>query len=304
MICKECNVQFDNELALHKHLRSHKMPIAYYFQKHFPRYDLYDGSLIKFKSKDYYFNTNFNNRNNFSKWLSKASKEDCKKYIIDFLVKRKNNKKIIYAPTQVELKTLMCPGMKYINDLFGDYYQLTNSLGFINKFKKYKLDSVSKLHHNKKIIIDSREQKSLSFANTEINGLKFGDYKLKYEDNKVVIERKAVGDFFSTFGFQSERFIKEIERSRLEGYYMIIVTEGTISDVNNYPFSSYLRNKIKISPEVVFYTVREISQKYDSIQFLFVKNRSESERVIKKIFACSGEIKEIDCQYIYDIKEL
>jgi hypothetical protein len=303
--CFECQKEFSTEGSLHKHLKSHKISIAFYYQKHEPRYDLYTGKLIKFKSKEYYFNTKFNDKSSLKKWLDKSSSEEKKNYIIDFLKERKEKKNLLYTPCQNELKTLMVPGISYINDLFGCYYTLANSLGFLNRFKDYKINSKAELHHNKKIIIDTREQSALKIKNRfEIATLKFGDYKLKHGDNQLVIERKALNDFYSTLGFQCDRFIREIERSVEKGYYMIVLIEAPISDVYAFPHLPYIRNKMKLGAEVVLHNMRNICQKYKDIQFLFVDGRSESERVIEKLFACSEEVKSVDLQLVYDRKEL
>ena len=58
--CKACGKEFETERRLHGHLKAHKLRVAAYYQKYYPRYDLYNNKIIKFKSKDYYFSTDFN----------------------------------------------------------------------------------------------------------------------------------------------------------------------------------------------------------------------------------------------------
>jgi len=74
--CLECNKNFKSESSLLKHLRTHKISQAVYFQRYFPRFDKYDNSLIKFKNKEYYFNTDFNTLTNLALWLDKVSPEE------------------------------------------------------------------------------------------------------------------------------------------------------------------------------------------------------------------------------------
>lgn len=59
-----------------------------------------------------------------------------------------------------------------------------------------------------------------------------------------------------------------------------------------------------MTPEFIFHQVRDMIQKYDHIQFLFVKGRKESVRVIEKIFFSGCIYKKIDLQLAYDNKKL
>ena len=49
--CKVCGQEFETERKLHSHLKKHDLRVASYYQKYYPRYDLHDGKIIKFKSK-------------------------------------------------------------------------------------------------------------------------------------------------------------------------------------------------------------------------------------------------------------
>ena len=49
LTCKIDGESFETEKELHKHLRKHKIRIAEYYQKYYPRYDKHDGKMIKFK---------------------------------------------------------------------------------------------------------------------------------------------------------------------------------------------------------------------------------------------------------------
>src|SRR5438046_3847268 len=132
--CLECGNDFDNDAGLHRHLRSHKLIMAAYYQKHYPRYDLYDKTYIRFKSKDYYFNTDFNSKANLKAWLQGVPQTQARDYLRTYLVNRKEKKNLTFAPCQVELRSLLIPGMRYFNELFGSYYQLCASIGYKLKF--------------------------------------------------------------------------------------------------------------------------------------------------------------------------
>ena len=78
--CKICEKEFGEDRQLHAHLKAHKLRMAGYYQKHFPRKDLYTKEIIKFKNKNYYFSNDFNSRINMKKWLKDQPIEKAKEY--------------------------------------------------------------------------------------------------------------------------------------------------------------------------------------------------------------------------------
>lgn len=309
VICKECLARFPSEANLHKHLKIHEMRIVGYYQKHYPRKDLYDNEIIKFKNKEQYFNSDFNSRINLKLWLKnqniETAKEHCKKILID----RKNKKKIIYAPSQVELRSIMSPPISYYNELFGDYYELCKELGFIVNYRnlKGKVDSVQSKIKEAIIYVDSREQRPLKFNfPIEVKTLKFGDYSFSDREASCncYIERKSLQDFVGTLSGGFDRFCREIERAWEGDASLIILIESDFNSVSSFPSSKEVSRKIKVTPEYIMHNVRDIIQKYLHVQFLFVKNREESVRVMEKIFTCKCLYKEIDLQLAYDTNKL
>ena len=117
--CKICEKEFDLDKQLHSHLRAHKLRMAEYYQTHFPRYDVYDKKIIKFKNKKQYFESDFNSRTNLRLWLKSITEEEAKEYCSKLLSDRKEQKELIYSPTQVELRSLTSPPMQYFNEVFG-----------------------------------------------------------------------------------------------------------------------------------------------------------------------------------------
>ena len=91
-------------------------------------------SIIIYKNKEQYFNTDFNNKNNLKNWLKAQSLEKQKEYCKDFLIKRKEKKGLEYTPSQVELRSVLSPSVIYLQEIFGDYYQFAGDLGFKNKY--------------------------------------------------------------------------------------------------------------------------------------------------------------------------
>ena len=107
--CKVCKKGFGEDKNLHAHLKAHSLRMAEYYQKYFPRKDLHTGDIIKFKNKEYYFSTDFNSRMSMKKWLSAQPKNKAREYVKEILSKRIERKNLKYAPSQVELRTVMSP---------------------------------------------------------------------------------------------------------------------------------------------------------------------------------------------------
>lgn len=295
-VCKVCLDSVPEE-SLVKHLRSHKMNSVEYFQKYFPRYDRYDGKIILFKSKEHYFSSDFNNKENLKAWLDKQDLKVKKEYCSELLSRRKETKVLIFSPCQVELRSIMVPSVNYLERVFTDYYLLTDSLGFKNRFQTLRKKIEGLATTSGRILIDTREQNPLEFSiPTEVICLKYGDYSWSdtiYSD-KCVIERKSVADFWGTMCGGFDRFKREIERASLDGAHLTVLVEGTMDDVKNG------KGKSKASHDFVFHRMRELSQKYESLQFLFVNGRIESSRVIPIILTSGGAARKYDLQLAYD----
>jgi hypothetical protein len=303
--CKICSAEFEADKAFHSHLKSHKIRMVEYYQTHEERRDLYTGELINFKNKDYYFSNDFNNKISMKNWLKAQTQEKRKEYLKNFLTQRKQKRDLKYSPCQVELKSITSPPLNYFHQCFGDYYKLCSELGFENKYSYPKDPLKYEIKDGFKIFIDSREQMPLVIDYpTEIKGLKFGDYALNDPNNKCYIERKSISDFIGTLSGGFERFCREIERSKENNASLIILVERPLQECLSFNHLNYVSKKIKVTPEFVFFNVREIIQKYPNTQFLFVDGREESVRVMKKIFFSNGEYKKYDLQLMYDLKLL
>ncbi len=132
--------------------------------------------------------------------------------------------------------------------------------------------------------------------------MSYGDYRMCGSD--IFIERKSLADFFSTLGYQSERFEKEIIRAQNDNAYLVVLVEEPFEEIYTFTNRHGLSSKIKISPEVPLFHMRELSQKYSNLQFLFVKNRVEASRIIELIFSAGEQVKQVDLQYLSDTNQL
>jgi len=290
------------------------MRIVEYYQTYYPRYDKHTGDIIKFKNKEQYLNADFNSRTNLRVWLKSLPQNKAKAYCVDLLTKRKKEKNLIFAPTQVELRSIMSPPIQYYNELFGDYYDLCEELGFKTKHANYnEVIQGSEDDSNRYTIhVDTREQRPLKFNRPiELKALKYGDYAFSSPEVSCncYIERKSLVDLIGTLSGGYGRFCKEIERSIEDGSNLIVVVEAKL--VNALHFNHIRKaggvrvyNKVKATPEFVFHRLRNLSQEYPSIQFLFTDGRKESARVIEKIFTSGCLYKKIDLQLAYDLGKL
>ena len=314
-ICQIDNEEFTTEKELHKHLRKHKMRIVEYYQTYYPRYDKHTGDIIKFKNKEQYLNTDFNSRTNLRMWLKSISEEEAKQYCRNLLIERKEKKDLEFAPTQVELRSIMSPPIQYYNQLFGDYYELCSKLGLEARHAHCTEIITGKAYDSNEytIHVDTREQRPLKFNRPiELKTLKYGDYT--FSDGKAAcdcyIERKSLVDLIGTLSGGYDRFCKEIERSIEDGANFIVIVEAKLADalyfnqIRKSGGRGRVYGKVRATPEFIFHRLRNLVQEYPYIQFLFVNGRKESARVVEKIFTSGGIYKKIDLQLAYDLGKL
>ena len=129
------------------------------------------------------------------------------------------------------------------------------------------------------IVQDSREKLGL-FNKSIIEKLDVGDYSINGYQDRISIERKGMGDLFSTLSSGHARFNREIERSKSLDYFAIII-EGTITDCMLKKFNYSYKTKMK--GYVIFSILVTLHLKH-KIPFFFTQNRAESKRLIKELF--------------------
>ena len=92
--CKECEVEFETEKSLHAHLKAHKIYVADYYVKHYPRFNKLNGNPLPFKKKDEYFENDFINRSQLIKWCLSAPDSEVRDYILELAKRRIKQKKL------------------------------------------------------------------------------------------------------------------------------------------------------------------------------------------------------------------
>jgi hypothetical protein len=309
VICKVDGKEFKDEKSLHLALRGYGLNKEKYYHTYYPKKDLLTGDTINFKTKEQYFNSDFNDKNNMKKWLKEQPLEKAQEYTKQLLTKRKEDKKLTYSPCQVELRTIMAPSIISYNKLFNDYYDVCSSIGLENKFihpsniiHQFK----NKLNSKDTIYVDTREQNWLKFnIPFEIKTLPYGDYTCSNDNCSCFIERKSLSDFISTLSVGNlERFKNEIIRAKKDNAYLIVIVEEKLSNALSFQYLPHISKKIKATPEFIFHNVRQLLQEFDNLQFVFVDGREEMKRTIESILASKCFYKKVDLQLAYDMKLL
>ena len=309
VICKVDGKEFKDEKSLHLALRGYGLNKEKYYHTYYPRRDLLTGDTINFKSKDQYLNSDFNDKNNLKKWLKQQTTEKAQEYCRGLLVKRRNDKNLIYAPSQIELRTIMSPSIVFYNKIFDDYYELCSDIGLENKFIHPNIITnqfKNKLNSKNTIYVDTREQNWLKFdIPFEIKTLPFGDYTANNDNCNCYIERKSLSDFISTLSVKNfDRFKNEIEKAHVNNSYLIVIVEEKLSNALSFQYLPHISKKIKATPEYIFHNVRQLIQEYSNLQFLFVDGRTEMKNSIEAILASNCFYKKVDLQLAYDMKLL
>ena len=230
------------------------------------------------------------------KWLQESPREETRKYCEALLMTRKLRKKLNYVPTEVELRSSMCPPITFLEEILeqGYYNYCLEKLEL--KSRHFKMPKNLSLANDPgsnsfnqmrfKIYVDTREQRPLKFKlPIEVKTLNFGDYAFSHEDYSAntYIERKSVTDFIGT---------------------MSGGLEESLTNCLSFNHLPYVSKKIRANPDFIFHNVKDLLQEYSHIQFLFVKGRVEASRVIEKLFVNGGIYKNYDLQLAYNLKEL
>lgn len=298
-ICKLDNSIHESVEGVHAVLKRFKVKQSDYWQDAFPRYNITNGKLIPFKSYDQYMSQDFENKNELKAWIKKDPVK-AKAWAIEFLKKRREEKHLSYAPSQVELRTLVCPSMPYY-DSIGGYYNITKALGYDDRYNDNDLKFIP-FGSDVSIIQDTREQEPLKLSvKTEVAKVDAGDYALsKAFDKGIYIERKSLNDYCGTMSKGNVRFRKELERATKRGHYIVMLVEATISDSQSLEYLPHTKH-VKASSIYIAKQLRDLLVDFPfSFQVVFVDGRIEAAQKLIKIFELGVQVKSIDLQNAYE----
>lgn len=299
--CKECFKKFDSERGLHGHLKSHKIGVAEYYITHYPRFNKLSGNLLPFKTKEEYFENDFVTRQQLIKWCNQAPEDLVREYIIEVTKRRIKSKNYTHAPFHIELTKRQLPSIEIFKDHFGTYGRACEEMGVKPIFTQGLTDRFFD-DFDCKIYIDTREQKPLQFANSELMKLDFGDYTVesKYFTN-TFIDRKNPIDFASTFSRDIERFRKEMKRCVELDAYMYILVEKPLDKIEKeYIFQQKRGNRMPKVNWILSNMIQVQHEFPDNCQFVFVKNREQCEKIVPKLLCLGKNLWKTDLQYFID----
>tara|TARA_Y100000590_G_scaffold143436_1_gene164669 strand:+ start:38468 stop:39403 length:936 start_codon:yes stop_codon:yes gene_type:complete len=302
--CKICDKGFTSEKGLHCHLKQHGTNMAEYYTKYFPKLNKLTGEPLPFKNKKDYFRKDFDSRAQLIKWCKSHEKKEVGEYILKLLRERISDKKLVRGPSHVELRLAELPDVDTYVDHFGSYTQACQKAGVEPLFSKrlpcefrdVDLDDI-------KIFIDTREQKPLTFRNSDVMKLDFGDYTAAGSDyDYTYIDRKSAGDFIGTLSVNNlDRFRRELERARDMDCYLFIITESSINEI-------YKKNRWgphSTNLKFIYHNMRVLAHDFaDTCQFVFSGSREASELIIPKILKLGEALWGVDLQYYIDKNEL
>lgn len=133
------------------------------------------------------------------------------------------------------------------------------------------------------LLIDTREQSPLDFQKakeTKRICLNIGDYGACFygEDHiPVVFERKSISDLYGTLSAGYDRFRREIQRAKEKEIRLIIIVEGTLSQV----LKGYKHSKR--SPISIVYQLFTLRARH-SVETVFCKDREEMAEYIFQFY--------------------
>lgn len=297
--CLECGKEFETEKSLHSHLKIHGLYLPDYYCKHFPRKCLFDGLPLQFKDKESYFNSLFANRENMMKWLNCTKTENKKPVLLQMLKSRIEGKGLKFAPSEIELYTSELPSIQEYKNTFGSYSFAAKEAGVMPIFSsKPPSDWKARDFSSAKILIDTREQKPLSFKNSSLHKLDVGDYGVSGENfTYSFVDRKSFADFCGTLVSDNyERFRREIIRCKDQNCYLWVVVEEELKNCKLINSKSAHKANLKF----VFHQMNSLQHEFaGNLQFVFSGGRKESQDLIPRLLCLGDSLKNVDIQYFW-----
>lgn len=294
MICAECQTEFTSKKSLHSHIKAHGMSVCCYYEKHYPRHDLLTGEKIVCLDHTKYINQDFICYENFKQWMVKTG---------DFWVKDLLKKKALQKIEEKDIK-LSPPDLFYRLSEMADISDYKRVFGAYSYFLK-EVDLEPWFYKNLpeffferdfsdlEILVDTREQQPINFKNVVQSKLDYGDYTVGGDlYSATFVDRKAEGDFLSTFSGGIERFRREMNRCVEFGSYMFVVVESSVDKINKNG-SRFVK-----SLPYVWHNVKQLMLDYPkNIQFVFADSRDDCADIIPRILFFGKDLWNCDVNF-------
>lgn len=135
------------------------------------------------------------------------------------------------------------------------------------------------------IIRDTREQDGCGWqfrASSNCDGMEtakldVGDYTLKGLENKIMIERKTIGDLWGTLGREWDRFQRELERAKDHKLKFLII-EGTLGEIDR----GYIYSKVP--PENIHAKLISLQVKH-GVHVIFAGRLDRAREYVRRLLA-------------------
>ncbi len=309
IVCQIDGTTHESIESLYGHLKMLRVGRERYWHEHLPRRDKLTGELIPFKDYEQYTTQDFANKINLRNWLKVVPRAEGLEWSTKWLRDRKEKKGLVYAPSQVELRTLCCPSMPYYETMAaqeGGYYGVTANLGFTSRYRRESL-VFAPLPKDATVIQDSREQNPVALGvKTVVDTVNVGDYALVAPHDKGIrIERKSLADFCGTLsakkaaktGGSLGRFDRELARAVAKNLYVVMMVESNINDAQRFDYLPQTK-WVKATPAYVFRNLRDLLVKYPlHFQVVFVDGRKDMAAKMVRVFELGEQVKSIDLQF-------
>lgn len=269
-----------------------------YYKTFYPKFSLLYKKPIPFKNINQYQSTDFVNRDELIEWSLKSNRKEVKDYLMKILKDRKEDKKIKFSLSEIELELCDFPTINVYQKVFGSYSKVCQEIDFYNfSNQNIPVDFFEdKKNNDLKIFIDTREQKPIKYDNSDLMKLDFGDYTAagSFYDYTFV-DRKSEQDFKSTLsGKNFERFKRELDRAREFDSYVFVVVESDIDKIKKNNLFSPHKSKLPY----IWHNLKTLCQDYkDCCQFVFAGNRNGLKKIIPKILLYGKQLWKVDLQY-------
>lgn len=139
-----------------------------------------------------------------------------------------------------------------------------------------------------RIVVDSREQRPFAFnrlrtdakqnrlplrIETVVRGLPTGDYSIDGLESRIALERKALGDLFSTLGQSRSRFERELERLAALDFAAVVI-EAEWSEI-----LSASPPRSELNPKTIIRSVMAWQVRWPRVHWWTVPGRDVAEHV-------------------------
>jgi hypothetical protein len=273
-----------------------------YYEKYFPKFDLFNGNPIPFsRVEDYSTRLFIDKRSEFAylrrNGLQAVSGDVLMKQLADCSAKSRGR-----LPTYCEWRSSKNLRYDFMDKegFFLEFVERARANGINSNFD-YSARWLQFESKECEILVDTREQQPL--FDCEKTTINVGDYTLSKENyNGVHVDRKSKADFIGTFTKGLDRFRKECEKARAMDITIVVLIEETYQKCFTYLPLKF--TKQKVTGESAFHGLRKISREFPEVQFLFVDGREEAKEYIKMLLNNKNIIESVDLQFMYELGEL